>query len=71
MRVLPGFYRGVVRLFHWYFNEVMVLQECYLGVTKVLPTCHKVVTLVFQWSDKQECNIRSYESRVTCQELQV
>ena len=66
--VLLGFYDGVVRVFHWSFNEVMVLQECYLGVTKVFLGCHKVVTRVFQWSGMQEFHIRSDMSRLTIQE---
>ena len=42
----------------------MVLQDCYLGVTKVFLGCLKVVTRLFQWSDLQEFRIRSDMSRV-------
>ena len=55
--VLLCFYKGVVWVFHLCFNEVKrVLQECYLGVTKVFLGCHKVVT--------PKCF-----NGVTCQEL--
>ena len=72
-RVLEGcyngvtcFYKGVVMVFHWCFNEVMrVLQECYLSVKKVFYGCYNVVTLLFQWCDMQECHIRSDMSIVT------
>ena len=63
-------------VFHWCFNEVIrVLQEC---ITEVFLGCHKVIARLFQWSDMQECHIRSDmsivtksdKSRVTSQELQ-
>ena len=34
--VFHDLYKGVVGVFHWCFNEVMVLQECFLGVTRLL-----------------------------------
>ena len=37
---------------------------------KVFLGCHKVVTHIFQWSDMQECHIRSDISRVKIQERQ-
>ena len=58
-------------MFHFCFSEVKrVLKQCYLGVTEVFLGCHKVVTRVFQWSDMQECHIRSEISRVKIQEQQ-
>ena len=37
---------------------------------KVFLGCQKVVTLIFQWIDMQECHIRSDISRVKIQERQ-
>ena len=64
--VLLCFYKSAVWMFHLCFNEVIrVLQECYLGVTKVFLGCHKVVTREFQWSGMQKFQIRSDMSRLT------
>ena len=52
------------------FNEIIRVL-LYLGITKVFLGCHKDVTQVHQWSDMQECHIRSDMSRATSKDLQV
>ena len=64
-RVLEGSHKDVKER---YTGIKKVLHQSYKNVTrvpKVFLGCHKDVTWVFQWSDMQECNIRSDMSRVT------
>ena len=48
--LLVYFYKGVVMVFHWCFNEVIrVLQECCLKGIMVFLRCHKAVVQLFHW----------------------